>query len=284
MKSLWLRRAAFQTPPPLKVKPDRDAVLYRNRRCRLLDLSGLRRHLSAGQTDAPLEANNDASYDPRPARPCADQPHRHGADQPADAQQGNGLHRRRTHRLPSARPAAAACRHARGAGRPAASRPCATFETDFERYAFLRDLQDTNETLFYALLVRNIEELLPLVYTPDRRRRLPALQRDLAQAARRCSSAIPTSTASARSSPIRAYDPVRVIVVSDGERILGLGDQGAGGMGIPIGKLALYTRLRRHPSGRDLADPARCRHRQPGAAQRPALYRLAARARARRRI
>src|SRR5580658_6164746 len=40
------------------------------------------------------------------------------------------------------------------------------FETDFERYAFLRELQDTNETLFYALLVRNIEELLPIVYTP----------------------------------------------------------------------------------------------------------------------
>src|ERR1700722_15018832 len=40
------------------------------------------------------------------------------------------------------------------------------FETDFDRYAFLRDLQDSNETLFYALLVRNIEELLPLVYTP----------------------------------------------------------------------------------------------------------------------
>ena len=58
------------------------------------------------------------------------------------------------------------------------------FETGFERYAYLRDLQDTNETLFYSLLVRNIEEMMPLVYTPDGRRGMPAVQRDLAQAAR----------------------------------------------------------------------------------------------------
>ena len=53
----------------------------------------------------------------------------------------------------------------------------------FNKYAFLRDLQDTNETLFYALLVRNVEEMLPLVYTPTVGEGLPALQRDMEKAA-----------------------------------------------------------------------------------------------------
>lgn len=114
------------------------------------------------------------------------------------------------------------------------------FETDFERYSFLRDLQDINETLFYALLVRNLEETLPLVYTPE-----------VGEGCQRFSEIWRKPRGLFLSLPlqdqIRAilnhprYDSVRVIVVSDGERILGLGDQGAGGMGIPIGKLALYT-------------------------------------------
>ena len=115
-----------------------------------------------------------------------------------------------------------------------------SFATNFERYAFLRDLQDANETLFYALLVNNIEELLPLVYTPtvgEGCQRFSEIWRKprglfLSYPNRR-------RIASILSHP--RYDRVRVIVVSDGERILGLGDQGAGGMGIPIGKLALYT-------------------------------------------
>ncbi|MBS1873054.1 MAG: NAD-dependent malic enzyme [Acidobacteria bacterium] len=114
------------------------------------------------------------------------------------------------------------------------------FETDFQRYAYLRDLQDTNETLFYAVLSRNLEELLPLVYTPvvgEGCQRFSEIWRKprglfLSYPNRR-------RIASILSHP--RYDRVRVIVVSDGERILGLGDQGAGGMGIPIGKLALYT-------------------------------------------
>jgi malate dehydrogenase (oxaloacetate-decarboxylating) len=114
------------------------------------------------------------------------------------------------------------------------------FEKDFERYAFLRDLQDTNETLFYALLVRNIEEMLPLVYTPtvgEGCQRFSEIWRKprgvfLSYANK---DRIREILASPR------FDRVRVIVVTDGERILGLGDQGAGGMGISIGKLALYT-------------------------------------------
>ncbi|VTZ28500.1 malate dehydrogenase, (decarboxylating, NAD-requiring) (malic enzyme) [Methylocella tundrae] len=114
------------------------------------------------------------------------------------------------------------------------------FETDFERYAFLRDLQDTNETLFYALLVRNLEEMLPLVYTPtvgEGCQRFSEIWRKPRGVF--LSYANKHRIREILSNP--RFDQVRVIVVSDGERILGLGDQGAGGMGIPIGKLSLYT-------------------------------------------
>ena len=114
------------------------------------------------------------------------------------------------------------------------------FATDFERYAFLRELQDTNEVLFHALLLRHIEELMPLVYTPT-----------VGEACQRFSEIWRKPRGLFLSYPNRhrireilsdpRLDRVRVIVVSDGERVLGLGDQGAGGMGIPIGKLALYT-------------------------------------------
>jgi malate dehydrogenase (oxaloacetate-decarboxylating) len=114
------------------------------------------------------------------------------------------------------------------------------FQTDFERYAFLRELQDTNETLFYAVLVRHLEELLPIVYTPT-----------VGEGCQRFSEIWRKPRGLFLSYPNRhrirdiladpRYDRVRVIVVTDGERILGLGDQGGGGMGISIGKLALYT-------------------------------------------
>lgn len=116
------------------------------------------------------------------------------------------------------------------------------YQTDFEKYVFLHDLQDVNETLFYALLVRHIEELLPLVYTPT-----------VGEGCQRFSEIWKKPRGLFLSYNNRGlmeeilshprYDKVRAIVVSDGERILGLGDQGAGGMGIPIGKLSLYTAL-----------------------------------------
>src|SRR5215475_7521256 len=111
---------------------------------------------------------------------------------------------------------------------------------DLDRYLFLRGLQDANETLFYALLTQNLEEMLPLVYTPT-----------VGEGCQTFSHYWHYPRGLFLSWPHRdrireilahpRFDQVEAIVVSDGERILGLGDQGAGGMGIPIGKLSLYT-------------------------------------------
>ena len=114
------------------------------------------------------------------------------------------------------------------------------FATDFERYSFLRDLQDTNETLFYALATRDIEEVLPLVYTPTVGEGCQRFS-EVWRKPRGVFLSYPNKHRIREILADSRYDNVRVIVVSDGERILGLGDQGAGGMGIPIGKLALYT-------------------------------------------
>ena len=115
-----------------------------------------------------------------------------------------------------------------------------SFETDFERYAFLRELQDTNETLLHALLVRHLEEMLPLVYTPTVGEGCQRFS-EIWQKPRGLFLSYPNKNRIREILNYPRFDKVRVIVVSDGERILGLGDQGAGGMGIPIGKLSLYT-------------------------------------------
>ena len=114
------------------------------------------------------------------------------------------------------------------------------FKTDFERYSYLRDLQDTNETLFYAVLVNNIDEMMPLVYTPTVGEGCQRFS-EIWRKPRGLFLSYPNKDRIREILSHRRYDEVRAIVVSDGERILGLGDQGAGGMGIPIGKLALYT-------------------------------------------
>ena len=114
------------------------------------------------------------------------------------------------------------------------------FETNFERYAYLRDLQDTNETLFYAVLVRNIEEMMPLVYTPTVGEGCQRFS-EIWRKPRGLFLSYPYQHRIREILANHRYDAIRAIVVSDGERILGLGDQGAGGLGIPIGKLALYT-------------------------------------------
>jgi malate dehydrogenase (oxaloacetate-decarboxylating) len=114
--------------------------------------------------------------------------------------------------------------------------------TPFYKYAFLRDLQDTNETLFYALLVRNVEEMLPLVYTPTVGEGCQRFS-EIWRRPRGLFLSYPNKDRIDQILSYPRYDDVKCIVVSDGERILGLGDQGAGGMGIPIGKMALYTAL-----------------------------------------
>jgi len=124
------------------------------------------------------------------------------------------------------------------------------FATDLERYAFLRDLQDTNETLFYALLAQNLQELLPIVYTPTVGAGCRSFSR-LFRKPRGLFLSLPRKGTLKQILANPMFDKTEVIVVTDGERILGLGDQGAGGMGIPIGKLALYTAC----GG---IDPARC--------------------------
>jgi malate dehydrogenase (oxaloacetate-decarboxylating) len=112
----------------------------------------------------------------------------------------------------------------------------------FNKYSYLRDLQDTNETLFYALLVRHVEEMLPLVYTPTVGEGCQRFS-EIWRKPRGLFLSYPNKDRIDQILSYPRYDGVKCIVVSDGERILGLGDQGAGGMGIPIGKMALYTAL-----------------------------------------
>ena len=100
----------------------------------------------------------------------------------------------------------------------------------------------SNETLFYALLVRNVEKMLPLVYTPTVGEGCQRFS-EIWRKPRGLFLSYPNKDRITQILSHPRYDGIKCIVVSDGERILGLGDQGAGGMGIPIGKMALYTAL-----------------------------------------
>lgn len=114
------------------------------------------------------------------------------------------------------------------------------FNSDINKHIYLRNIQDTNETLFFRVLEERLEEMMPIIYTPT-----------VGEACQRFSDIYRRHRGIFISYPDRNHiddtlqnvnrKNVKVIVITDGERILGLGDQGIGGMGIPIGKLSLYT-------------------------------------------
>ena len=111
---------------------------------------------------------------------------------------------------------------------------------DVQRYLFLAGLQDRNETLFYRLLVDHLEEMAPIVYTPT----VGKVCEQFSHIYRRPRGLYVSCDDRGRIASVLENAPnrdVRIIVVTDNEAILGIGDQGVGGMGIPIGKLALYT-------------------------------------------
>jgi malate dehydrogenase (oxaloacetate-decarboxylating) len=115
-----------------------------------------------------------------------------------------------------------------------------SFSEPLNKHIYLRAIQDNNETLFYRLVQQHIEEMMPIIYTPT-----------VGEACEQFSEIYRSSRGLFISYEERhmlqdilrnaTKRKVKVIVVTDGERILGLGDQGIGGMGIPIGKLSLYT-------------------------------------------
>jgi malate dehydrogenase (oxaloacetate-decarboxylating) len=113
-------------------------------------------------------------------------------------------------------------------------------ETDIERHIYLRQLQDTNETLFYRLLLDHMAEMMPIIYTPTVGLACEQFSH-IYRRPRGLFLAYPERKDIDEILGNASSPQVEVIVVTDGERILGLGDQGAGGMGIPIGKLSLYT-------------------------------------------
>lgn len=114
------------------------------------------------------------------------------------------------------------------------------YDTDLGRHICLRALQDNNEVLFYRLMLDHIEEMMPIVYTPV----VAEACKDFSHIYRRPRGLFVSYPLRDRIPELlrnRPNEKVDVIVVTDGERILGIGDQGVGGLGIPIGKLSLYT-------------------------------------------
>ncbi|WP_299012861.1 NAD-dependent malic enzyme [uncultured Photobacterium sp.] len=112
--------------------------------------------------------------------------------------------------------------------------------TDIEKYLFLRALQDRNETLYYALLSRHVEEMTPIIYTPTVGKACQEFSHRYQKARGLYITEDNVDNMGEQARHFTGKD-IKIIVVTDSQGILGLGDQGVGGMGIPIGKLSLYT-------------------------------------------
>src|SRR5258708_2873780 len=119
---------------------------------------------------------------------------------------------------------------------------------ELEQHIYLRALQDTNETLFYRLLLDNLEEMLPVIYTPVVALGCQGFS-NIYRRPRGLFISYPLRDSIPRLLQNRPHPHVDIIVVTDGERVLGIGDQGVGGLGISIGQLSLYTLIGGiHPS------------------------------------
>jgi len=112
--------------------------------------------------------------------------------------------------------------------------------TDIQKYIFLRSLQDRNETLFYALISRHVEEMTPIIYTPTVGKACQEFSHRYQKAR---GLYITPQNIELMDDMVYNFPSknIKIIVVTDSQGILGIGDQGVGGMGIPIGKLSLYT-------------------------------------------
>ncbi|WP_241723795.1 NAD-dependent malic enzyme [Raoultella sp. HC6] len=114
------------------------------------------------------------------------------------------------------------------------------FGNDLNKHIYLRNIQDTNETLFYRLINSHLTEMMPIIYTPTVGKACDEFS-NIYRRARGLFISYPDKDRIDDMLQNATKQNVKVIVLTDGERILGLGDQGIGGMGIPIGKLSLYT-------------------------------------------